>query len=94
MFHQVYFTLKWLCLYFKDEVGLAILTNINNNITEQNNTKDNTVALQQAVLHDKSDIIFSTPAGNLKHIQQKTLVLKHIVDTLVVDKADLVLSFG
>jgi ATP-dependent RNA helicase DDX56/DBP9 len=75
-------------------VGLAILTNSNNNITEHNNTKDNTVALQQAVLHDKSDVIFSTPAGLLKHIQQKTLVLKHSVDTLVVDKADLVLSFG
>ena len=94
MCHQVYFTLKRLCLYCEDEVGLAILTNSNNNITEHNNTKDNKFALQQAVLHDKSDVTFSTPAGLLKHIQQKTLVLKHSVDTLVVDKANLVLSFG
>jgi ATP-dependent RNA helicase DDX56/DBP9 len=46
------------------------------------------------MLCEKPDFIVSTPTGLLMHIQQKTLVLKLSIDTLVVDKDALVLSFG
>jgi len=57
---------------------------------------------QQAMLRDRPDIIVSTPAGLLSHIRSSSSSnggltpesLKRSVDTLVVDEADLVLSFG
>ena len=46
------------------------------------------------MLYEKPDVIVSTPTRILIHIQHKTLVLKHSIDTLVVDEATFVLSFG
>jgi ATP-dependent RNA helicase DDX56/DBP9 len=50
------------------------------------------------MLRDRPDVLVSTPAGLLAHIKRdgnllKT-TLKESVDSLVVDEADLVLSFG
>jgi len=63
-------------------------------INNTDNSKENKFVLQLAMLCEKPDVIFSTPTRLLIHIQQKTLVLKHSIDTLVVDEAALVLSFG
>jgi ATP-dependent RNA helicase DDX56/DBP9 len=49
---------------------------------------------QEAMLRDKPDVLVATPAGLLTHIRNGALDLKASVETLVVDEADLVLSFG
>ena len=46
------------------------------------------------MLRDRPDVIVSTPAGLLAHIRSGALVLKASVQSLVVDEADLVLSYG
>ena len=89
---QVYATLQSLCFYCEDVVGLAVLSNINT--TSSNKSEKESLAAQEAMLRDRPDIIVSTPAGLLKHIQKQTIRLKHSVETFVVDEADLVLSFG
>ena len=52
------------------------------------------LAKQEAMLRDRPDVIVSTPAGLLAHIRSGALVLKASVQSLVVDEADLVLSYG
>lgn len=49
---------------------------------------------QEAMLRDRPDVIVATPGGLLAHIRSGALTLKDSVETLVVDEADLVLSFG
>ena len=46
------------------------------------------------MLRDRPDVIVATPAGLLSHIRSGHIHLKNSVETLVVDEADLVLSFG
>jgi len=50
---------------------------------------------QEATLRDRPDIIVATPTGLAAHIQNGSVAdLKSSVETLVIDEADLVLSFG
>jgi len=50
---------------------------------------------QEAALRDRPDVVVATPAGLLVHLRSGALGgLKRSVETLVVDEADLVLSFG
>lgn len=49
---------------------------------------------QQAMLRDRADIVVATPTGLASHIQNGNVDLKASVETVVVDEADLVLSFG
>ncbi|CAN0409032.1 unnamed protein product, partial [Discosporangium mesarthrocarpum] len=49
---------------------------------------------QQAELRDKCDILISTPARLVAHLKTGNVELRDTVETLVVDEADLVLSFG
>ena len=49
---------------------------------------------QEALLRDRPDIVVATPAGLVTHVRIGKLNLKRSVDTLVVDEADLILSFG
>ena len=62
------------------------------------NSNKSALIRQEAMLRDKPNILVSTPAGLLTHIQRKGSMLssslKHSVESLVVDEADLVLSFG
>ncbi|XP_004519977.1 probable ATP-dependent RNA helicase DDX56 [Ceratitis capitata] len=51
------------------------------------------VVAQQHVLSERPDVVISTPAKILTHIQSGALDLKNI-EILVVDEADLVFSFG
>lgn len=62
------------------------------------NASKSTIAQQEAMLRDRPNILVSTPAGLLTHIQKEGSILqsslKESVESLVVDEADLVLSFG
>lgn len=49
---------------------------------------------QEALLRDQPDIVVATPAGLVTHVRSGKLNLKRSVETLVVDEADLILSFG
>ena len=50
---------------------------------------------QESMLRDNPSILVATPAGLLRHIRSGALSQLHdTVETLVVDEADLVLSFG
>lgn len=51
-------------------------------------------AAQKHLLAQKPDIVVSTPARILSHLIQKNIVLKDCLETLVVDEADLMFSFG
>ncbi|OBZ85075.1 ATP-dependent RNA helicase dbp9, partial [Choanephora cucurbitarum] len=52
------------------------------------------VQLQRPLLAEKPDIIVSTPSRALTHLEANNLVLKDSLENLIIDEADLVLSFG
>ncbi|KAG1688314.1 hypothetical protein DVH05_003747 [Phytophthora capsici] len=49
---------------------------------------------QQALLRDAPDVLVSTPGRLVAHLGAGNLTLKDSVQTVVIDEADLVLSFG
>ncbi|EGZ16074.1 hypothetical protein PHYSODRAFT_506165 [Phytophthora sojae] len=49
---------------------------------------------QQALLRDAPDVLVSTPGRLVAHLEAGNLTLKDSVQTVVIDEADLVLSFG
>ncbi|KAJ2726759.1 ATP-dependent DNA/RNA helicase [Coemansia sp. Benny D115] len=50
--------------------------------------------IQQPLLAELPDVVVATPAKCLEHMRQGHLDLKTSLETLVIDEADLVLSFG
>ncbi|OQS04721.1 DEAD/DEAH box RNA helicase [Thraustotheca clavata] len=52
------------------------------------------VSAQQALLRDIPDILISTPSRLVIHLEAGNVDLKSSVHTIVMDEADLVLSFG
>ncbi|CAO3670026.1 unnamed protein product [Rhizopus microsporus] len=52
------------------------------------------VQLQRPLLAEKPDIIVSTPSKALTHLEAGNMVLSTSLTNLVIDEADLVLSFG
>ncbi|KAG5192377.1 DEAD box helicase [Tribonema minus] len=70
-----------LMAYCRDIVGLLALV-------------DDNMSAQQAQLRDKPDIVVATPARLVAHLKAGNITLKDAVETLVVDEADLVLSYG
>ncbi|OQR82808.1 DEAD/DEAH box RNA helicase [Achlya hypogyna] len=52
------------------------------------------VSAQQALLRDVPDILISTPSRLVVHLEAGNVDLKSSVHTVVMDEADLVLSFG
>jgi len=87
---QVFHTLETLTYYCHDVVSTAVLSSGRGHSEKAQQE----VARQEAMLRDRPDIIVATPAGLLAHISSGVLDLKTSVETLVVDEADLVLSFG
>lgn len=87
---QVYKTLQSLIYYCDDIVSLAVLSAARG----KSEKAQRDLARQKAMLRDRPDVIVATPAGLLAHIQGGDINLKTSVETLVVDEADLVLSFG
>ncbi|KAJ3804267.1 P-loop containing nucleoside triphosphate hydrolase protein [Lentinula aff. lateritia] len=77
---QVSSYLKGLCKYCED-------------IVVANAAGSTSPHLQRTLLSDKPDIVIATPARGLALFQSKSLVASHL-DSLVIDEADLVLSYG
>jgi len=69
-----------LIYYCRDHVSIVALA-------------DDNTSVQQYRLQAKPDIIISTPAKLVQHLRSGTADVSH-VKTLVIDEADLVLSFG
>ena len=88
---QVTNTLNNLTHFCDDEITVGTLI-------AGSNASAAALAQQEAMLRDEPNIIISTPAGLLAHILSEGSILKssmkHSVETLVVDEADLVLSYG
>eukprot|EP00557_Chaetoceros_sp_GSL56_P007295 CAMPEP_0176490156 /NCGR_PEP_ID=MMETSP0200_2-20121128/7715_1 /TAXON_ID=947934 /ORGANISM="Chaetoceros sp., Strain GSL56" /LENGTH=668 /DNA_ID=CAMNT_0017887433 /DNA_START=73 /DNA_END=2076 /DNA_ORIENTATION=- len=79
-------------IYYCDEV-ISVTT-----LYSGKNSSETAMLQQEAMLRDRPDVLVSTPAGLLAHIERDgsllKITLKHSVESLVVDEADLVLSFG
>lgn len=87
---QVYNTLKSLVYYCDEIVSLAVLSAS----ARGEKSQQPELARQKATLRDRPDVLVATPAGLLGHIRAGDVDLKSSMETLVVDEADLVLSFG
>lgn len=88
---QVTNTLNSLIYYCDEVISIATLHS-------GKNSSETALLQQEAMLRDRPDVLVSTPAGLLAHIERDgsllRTTLKHSVESLVVDEADLVLSFG
>jgi ATP-dependent RNA helicase DDX56/DBP9 len=90
---QVYKTLQSLTYYCDEVVSLAVLSATRGGRASGEKGQQE-LARQKAMLRDRPDVIVATPAGLLTHIRNGDVTLKESMETLVVDEADLVLSFG
>ncbi|KAI8584610.1 hypothetical protein K450DRAFT_217139 [Umbelopsis ramanniana AG] len=79
---QVTDHIKKLLLYCSQEITVA---NIAGNIAPQ---------FQKPILAELPDIVVATPSKALAHLEAQNMVLKTSLENLVIDEADLVLSFG
>ncbi|XP_021230394.1 probable ATP-dependent RNA helicase DDX56, partial [Numida meleagris] len=52
------------------------------------------LAAQKPVLMEKPDVVVGTPGRVLAHLNARSLMLRHSLELLVLDEADLLLSFG
>lgn len=88
---QISKTLNSLTYYCDEVISIAILL-------AGRGASSKLLAQQEAMLRDRPNVLVSTPAGLLGHIRSGGSVLestlKISLETLVVDEADLVLSFG
>ena len=91
---QVYRTLQSLVYYCDEVVSLAVLSATRTGGRGSGTKAHQDLARQKAMLRDRPDVIVATPAGLLTHIRNGDVELKDSMETLVVDEADLVLSFG
>ncbi|KYQ99970.1 putative RNA helicase [Tieghemostelium lacteum] len=55
---------------------------------------DKSVDEQRGLLRDIPDIVISTPTRLVQHLQSKAIQLQNTLEMLVIDEADLVLSYG
>ncbi|KAJ1820617.1 ATP-dependent DNA/RNA helicase, partial [Coemansia sp. RSA 2599] len=63
-------------------------------ITYVNIATNSPLHIQAPLLAEMPDVVVSTPAKILQHINSKSVDLSATLSTLVIDEADLVLSFG
>lgn len=93
---QVHQTLKSLIYYCDEVVSVAVLSAARSGGGKNNTNKaqHELTTRQRAMLRDRPDVIVATPAGLLMHLRNGDVTLKDSMETLVVDEADLVLSFG
>lgn len=89
---QVDRVLSDLTYYCSEHVKVAVLSSSSRGGKKR---KGDAAALkQEALLRDGPDIVVATPAGLVSHVRGGRLDLRRGVETLVVDEADLILSFG
>eukprot|EP00804_Cyclotella_cryptica_P000996 CCRYP_012353-RA/>CCRYP_012353-RA protein AED:0.31 eAED:0.31 QI:267/1/1/1/1/1/4/391/697 len=84
---QVAKVLADLTYYCAEHVKVAVLLG-----GKRNNSAS--VQQQEAMLRDRPDVVVATPGGLVDHVKGGRLDLKRSVEMLVVDEADLILSFG
>ncbi|KAJ7791648.1 P-loop containing nucleoside triphosphate hydrolase protein [Mycena olivaceomarginata] len=78
---QVSAYLKGLLAYCEDDVAIS------------NVAAGTTTHLQRTLLSDKPDIVIATPSRALALMQSKALIVSSL-ESLVIDEADLILSYG
>ncbi|KIJ59232.1 hypothetical protein HYDPIDRAFT_101057 [Hydnomerulius pinastri MD-312] len=71
----------------------SLLTYCDKEVTISNAASATTTHLQRTLLADKPDVIIATPSRALGLLQSKTLSLS-VLESLVIDEADLILSYG
>ncbi|XP_018047310.1 PREDICTED: probable ATP-dependent RNA helicase DDX56 isoform X2 [Atta colombica] len=77
--HDVIVSLTTKCCREVRTVDLSLQTDLN---------------AQKLLLRDMPDIVVVTPGRLLQHLKAKNLMLKHSLDTFIIDEADLLFSFG
>ena len=104
---QVHQVLQQLTYYCDDVISVAVLSagigSSNNNRNQPQQVRED-LERQEALLRDQPDVVIATPSALLTHIRRNQqrknrnsnnlLDLKSSLQMLVVDEADLVLSFG
>ncbi|CAI2169718.1 2217_t:CDS:10 [Funneliformis geosporum] len=50
--------------------------------------------LQKSILLEIPDIVIATPSRILSHLESQSLIVRNSLDSLVIDEADLILSYG
>ncbi|KAG0699901.1 P-loop containing nucleoside triphosphate hydrolase protein [Suillus ampliporus] len=71
----------------------SLLTYCEKEVIVVNSATGSSTHLQRALLADKPDIVISTPSRALGLLQSKTLNISSL-ESLVIDEADLILSYG
>jgi ATP-dependent RNA helicase DDX56/DBP9 len=84
---QVSAVLNDLTYYCAEHVKVAVLLG-------GKRSNSTSVQQQEAMLRDRPDVVVATPGGLVDHVKGGRLDLKRSVEMLVVDEADLILSFG
>ncbi|KAI9344785.1 P-loop containing nucleoside triphosphate hydrolase protein [Zopfochytrium polystomum] len=80
---QVHRNIKEMCVYATSEITCVNVA-----------TADVSINNQRPLLQEGPDIIVATPSKILTHIEAGNIILKESVESLVIDEADLMLSFG
>lgn len=88
--NQVHKVLQELAYYIDDMISIALLSASHG----RGKKAREELTRQEATLRDRPDVIVATPTGLSTHIRNDAVDLKSSIETLVVDEADLVLSFG
>jgi ATP-dependent RNA helicase DDX56/DBP9 len=101
---QVYRYVQNLTMYASKEVTVANIGTTDVSLNNQRfvgyisstwkQTKVNVVSRFRPILQEKPDIIVSTPSRILSHIEAGNVDLKETLESLVIDEADLILSYG
>ncbi|KAJ2716102.1 ATP-dependent DNA/RNA helicase [Coemansia spiralis] len=63
-------------------------------VTVVNIANNSPLHMQAPLLAEQPDVVVSTPAKIMKHLVSRSIDLSQSLETLVIDEADLVLSFG
>jgi len=95
---QVAKVIDSLTYYCDDQIKTVVLsgtsTKTNSSSKKGKGNEQHERLQQEALLRDRPDVAVATPAGLVSHVRSGSLNLKKSVETLVVDEADLILSFG
>ncbi len=92
--NQVAQVLDELTYYCSDVVKVVVISSSSTNKGKKKGGAGDEASQQEALLRDRPDIVVATPAGLVAHVRSGKLDLKRSMETLVVDEADLILSFG
>jgi len=90
---QVSKVIQSLIYYCEEEISMATLTASSTNKLNAASS----VEKEEAMLRDKPNILVSTPASLLTHLHHGGVLkdsLRLSIETVVIDEADLILSFG